>query len=175
MYRQGLFPLLLLLSTLYPVKPDCRPAEEGQQTTLTCTVNTAALACSSSSTTTLEWRVNKPASVIECFSNVCGGGYSLRYGFSATINNSGSTLTITNVSRTVPFNMETRWVCWPCTDSSRQITACDKLEVYAKPENPRCTVRENTAIPGDIESVTVSCSTPKVYPKAKCSFEWRSN
>ncbi|GFN84767.1 vascular cell adhesion protein 1 [Plakobranchus ocellatus] len=172
MYRQGVFPLLLLLSTLYPVKPDCRPAEEGQETTLTCTVNTAALVCPS---TLLEWRVNKLTPIIECNSNRCGGGYSSVYGFSATINNSGSTLTISNVSRTDPFNMETRWVCAPCGDSSRQITTCDKLEVYAKQENRSCTVRENTPVPGDIESVTVSCSTTKVYPEAKCSFEQRTN
>ncbi|GFO27303.1 hypothetical protein PoB_005380800 [Plakobranchus ocellatus] len=43
----------------------------------------------------------------------------------------------------------------------------------AKPENPICTVRKNTAVPGDIESVTVSCSTTKVYPVAKCSFKRR--
>ncbi|GFN93543.1 fibroblast growth factor receptor 3, partial [Plakobranchus ocellatus] len=44
-----------------------------------------------------------------------------------------------------------------------------------KPKNPSCTVRENTAVPGDIESVTVSCSTTKVYPEAKCSFERTTN
>ncbi|GFO46642.1 hypothetical protein PoB_007314700 [Plakobranchus ocellatus] len=172
MYRQGVFPLLLLLSTLYPVKPDCRPAEEGHETILTCIVNTAAPAYS---ITTLDWRVNKPTPVIGCSSNKCGGGYSSRYGFSATINSSGSTLTITNVSRTVPFNMETRWTCAPCSITSREVTACDKLEVYALPENPSCTVRENTAVPGDIESVTVFCSTTKVYPRAKCNFEKRTN
>ncbi|GFO35202.1 hypothetical protein PoB_006170700, partial [Plakobranchus ocellatus] len=172
MYRQGVFALLLLLFTLYPAKPDCRPAEEGQETTLTCTVNTATLACFH---IILDWRVNKPTEVITCTSNICGGGYSSRYGFNATINNSGSTLTITNVSRTVPFNMETRWACWPCGNNDREVTACDKLEVYAKPENARCTVRENTAVQGDIESVTVSCSTTKVYPKAKCKIEKRRN
>ncbi|GFN93544.1 hypothetical protein PoB_002005000 [Plakobranchus ocellatus] len=174
MNSQEVFRLLLLLSTLYPVKPDCRPAEEGQETTLTCTVNTAALACSGI-TTILEWRVNKPASVIECNSNRCGGGYSSVYGFSATITTSGSTLTIFNVSRTDPFNMETRWTCRPCTGSGTEVTACSRLEVYATPENASCTVRENTAVPGDIESMTVSCSTTKVYPEAKCSFEQRTN
>ncbi|GFN84766.1 cell adhesion molecule [Plakobranchus ocellatus] len=173
MYRRGVFPLLLLLSTLYPVKPDCTSAEEGQETSLTCTVNTTALFCHYS--IKLEWRVNKPAPVIVCTSNECGGGYSSFFGISATINNSGSTLTIPNVSRTDPLNMETRWACWPCGSASKEVTTCDKLEVYAKPENPSCTVRENTAVPGDIESVTVSCSTTKVYPEAKCSLEWRTN
>ncbi|GFO27298.1 kin of irre protein [Plakobranchus ocellatus] len=149
------------------------PAEEGQETTLTCTVNTAVLACSSS--TILEWSVNKLTSVIECISKACGGGYSSSYGFSATISLSSSTLTIPKVSRIDPFNMETRWTCRTCADASREVTACDKLEVYAKPENPSCTVRENTAASGDIETVTVSCSTTKVYPEAKCSFERRTN
>ncbi|GFO32209.1 hypothetical protein PoB_005871400 [Plakobranchus ocellatus] len=36
-------------------------------------------------------------------------------------------------------------------------------------------MRENTAVPGDIESVNVSCSTTKVYPRAKCSFEKKTN
>ncbi|GFO08863.1 hemicentin-1 [Plakobranchus ocellatus] len=176
MCRQGVFPLLLLLSTLYPsfVKPDCRPAEEGQETTLTCAVDTAVLACPGI-TLLLDWRVNKATPVIECNSNRCGGGYSLGYGFSATITNSGSTLTITNVSRTDPFNMETRWTCGLCGFTSREVTVCDKLGVYAKPENPSCIVRENTAVPDDIESVTVSCSTTKVYPRVKCSFERRTN
>ncbi|GFO08831.1 hypothetical protein PoB_003533600 [Plakobranchus ocellatus] len=156
------------------VKPDCIPAEEGQAIILTCTVNPAALACSGI-TTILDWRVNKPTSVIACNSNRCGGGYSSRYGFSAIISTSSSTLTIYNVSRTDPFNMETRWTCRPCTADRKAVTACNKLEVYAKPENPSCTVRENTAVPGDIESVTVSCSTTKVYPRAKCSFERRAN
>ncbi|GFN98435.1 protein amalgam [Plakobranchus ocellatus] len=158
---------------LIELKPDCRPAEEGQETTLTCIVNTAALPCSDI-TTLLDWRVNKPTPVIECNSNRCGGGYS-RYGFSATINNSGSTLTITNVSRTDPFNMETRWTCRLCGFTSGEFIVCDKLEIYSKPANSSCTVRENTAVPGDIESVTVSCSTTKVYPEAKCSFERRTN
>ncbi|GFO46665.1 neural cell adhesion molecule 1 [Plakobranchus ocellatus] len=175
MYGQGVLPVVLLLSITNSVKSNCRPAEEGQETTLTCTVNPAALACPSSSTIIILWRVNKPVPVIECNSNRCAGGYSSRYGFSAIINNSGSTLTISNVSRTDPFNMETRWACWPCTDSSREVTACDKLEIYAKPEDPICTVRENTAVPNDIESVTVSCSTTKVYPEARCKFERRTN
>ncbi|GFO46653.1 hypothetical protein PoB_007315800 [Plakobranchus ocellatus] len=171
MYRQGV--LLLLLITFYSVQPDCRPAQEGQETNLTCTVDTEALACPS--TIRLEWSVNSFERLIYCIYNRCGGGYSSHYGLSATINNSGSTLTITNVSRTVPFNMETRWSCRPCGSASREVTACDKLEVYAKPENPSCIVRENTAVPDDIESVTVSCSTTKVYPEAMCSFKRRTN
>ncbi|KAK3770500.1 hypothetical protein RRG08_061711, partial [Elysia crispata] len=35
------------------------------------------------------------------------------------------------------------------------------------PESPSCTVREDIES-GDIKSVTVSCSTSKVYPRARC-------
>ncbi|KAK3741882.1 hypothetical protein RRG08_065455 [Elysia crispata] len=77
----------------------------------------------------------------------------------------GSTLTINSVSRTDPLDMEVKWTCEPCTGDS--ITVCDKLEVYAPPESPSCTLRENTES-GDIKSVTVSCSTSKVYPRARC-------
>ncbi|GFO27299.1 hypothetical protein PoB_005380400 [Plakobranchus ocellatus] len=124
---------LFLLQITYRslVKPDCRPAEEGQAATLTCRVSPAALACASS-VSILVWRVNIPTSVITCSVNGCGGGYSSRYGFSATISPSGSTLTISDVSRTVPFNMETRWTCWPCADASSEVTVCDKLEVYGE-------------------------------------------
>ncbi|RUS72750.1 hypothetical protein EGW08_019485 [Elysia chlorotica] len=63
--------------------------------------------------------------------------------------------------------METRWTIRPCGGSP--ITVCDRLEVYALPENPSCTVREEPDS-GDTRSVTVSCSTSKVYPRAECRF-----
>ncbi|GFS19311.1 vascular cell adhesion molecule [Elysia marginata] len=44
----------------------------------------------------------------------------------------------------------------------------------AQPQNPSCTVNENTGS-GDITSVTVTCFTSKVYPKAKCSFSREIN
>ncbi|KAK3758268.1 hypothetical protein RRG08_055199 [Elysia crispata] len=78
-----------------------------------------------------------------------------------------SILTINSVSRTDPFNMEVKWTCDTCVGS--KITVCEKLEVYAPPESPSCTMREDTES-GDIKSVTVSCSTSKVYPKARCRF-----
>ncbi|GFO46643.1 THAP domain-containing protein 9 [Plakobranchus ocellatus] len=172
--RNGILHMApLRISFLIRVQPDCMPAEEGQETTLNCTVNTAALACPSS--TLLEWRANQTTVVIECNSNGCSGGYSLRYGFSATINNNGSTLTIPRVTRTDPINMETGWTCRPCGDSSREVTACDKLEVYDTPSDPRCRVIEIAHSPGDVEFVRVSCFTTRVYPKAKCTFKWGTN
>ncbi|KAK3715771.1 hypothetical protein RRG08_003977 [Elysia crispata] len=78
-----------------------------------------------------------------------------------------STLTINSVSRTDPFNMEVKWTCDSCYVNSQ--TVCSKLEVYALAENPTCTVSENTES-GDIKSVSVSCSTSKIYPRAKCRF-----
>ena len=44
----------------------------------------------------------------------------------------------------------------------------------ALPENPECTVSEDI-VSGDISSVTVSCSTTKVYPQAICSFYRKNN
>ena len=46
---------------------------------------------------------------------------------------------------------------------------CQVFSFPAPPESPSCTVREDTES-GDIKSVTVSCSTSKVYPKARCRF-----
>ncbi|GFO08714.1 hypothetical protein PoB_003521900 [Plakobranchus ocellatus] len=151
-------------------RPACSPAEEGEQTTLSCTVNTAKT-CNTDIKS--EWFVDSYTSgrILGCTNAGCGSFF--RDIFSST--DSGSTLTISKVSRTVPtqFSMETRWTCKYC--SGPNVTACSMLEIYAKPENPSCTVRENTAVPNDIESVTVSCSTTKVYPRAKCSFERKTN
>ncbi|KAK3803340.1 hypothetical protein RRG08_015994, partial [Elysia crispata] len=63
--------------------------------------------------------------------------------------------------------MEVKWTCQPCNGDL--ITVCDKLEVYAPSEHPSCTVSEDTES-GDIKSVNVSCSTSKVYPRARCRF-----
>ena len=41
-----------------------------------------------------------------------------------------------------------------------------------KPEKPICLASEDV-LPGTGKSVTVSCSTTKVNPKARCTFEWR--
>ncbi|KAK3728896.1 hypothetical protein RRG08_017609, partial [Elysia crispata] len=65
--------------------------------------------------------------------------------------------------------METRWECRRCSGTGASVTACDKLQIYALPENPSCTVSEDTES-GNIKSVNVSCSTSKVYPEARCRF-----
>ncbi|RUS68550.1 hypothetical protein EGW08_023688, partial [Elysia chlorotica] len=96
-----------------------------------------------------------------CTTQACGARYSV-----ISVDQS-STLTISSVSRTDPFNMETSWAIRPCAGAP--ITVCDRLEVYALPENPSCTVREEPDS-GDTRSVTVSCSTSKVYPRAECRF-----
>ncbi|GFO36324.1 hypothetical protein PoB_006282900 [Plakobranchus ocellatus] len=170
MVRFRLFPLLLLFSSFCSARPACSPAEEGEQITLSCTVNTAKT-CNTDMK--MEWFVDNYTNrrILGCSNAGCGGFF--RDIFSST--DFGSTLTISKVSRTVPtqFSMETRWTCRFC--NGPEVTACNMLDIYAKPENPSCTVRENTAVPGDIESVTVSCSTTKVYPGAKCSFERRAN
>ncbi|GFR71094.1 hypothetical protein ElyMa_000344100 [Elysia marginata] len=108
--------------------------------------------------------------VVKCYPYSCGGRY--RFDFPTNISSTRSTLTISSVSRVTPFNMETKWTCNPCSRSFR--TVCDKLQVYAKSQNPSCTVNENTGS-GGMPSVTVTCSTSKVYPEAKCSFYRTTN
>ncbi|GFS17532.1 transposon Ty3-I Gag-Pol polyprotein [Elysia marginata] len=70
-----------------------------------------------------------------------------------------------------------------CNDYRRlnKITTFDPQRItppadifQAQPQNPSCTVNENTGS-GDITSVTVTCFTSKVYTKAKCSFSRKIN
>ncbi|GFO45814.1 hypothetical protein PoB_007231900 [Plakobranchus ocellatus] len=172
LYSRRLLQLLLLLlrSSICPVKAACRAVEEGQKTTLTCSLGKKT--CSTNKL--LDWILASfKTKVIACTTNECVI-FHLVYGIYTIINNNGSTLTIPRVTRTGPLNMETRWTCRPCTDSRREVTACDKLVVHAKPENPTCAARENMDQAGHFESFTVSCSTTKVYPKAECNFKRRT-
>ncbi|GFR94443.1 vascular cell adhesion protein 1, partial [Elysia marginata] len=152
-------------ASLLSAKPTCGLVEEGHSTALTCETT----GCSAS---TLTWRTleSRSSVVVTCRSNGCGGLFDSY--FPTTMSSTRSTLTISSVSRVTPFNMETKWSCSPCSRGYR--TVCDKLQVYAKPQNPSCTLSENTGS-GDITSVTVTCSTSKVYPQAKCSFFKETN
>ncbi|RUS74361.1 hypothetical protein EGW08_017884, partial [Elysia chlorotica] len=148
--------LVLFFCWSTPVEPVCSPVEEGQQTNLSKVVNTNS--CSSQGL--VSWRAGG-SEVAQCVTLGCAARYSV---LSVDLS---STLTISSVSRTDPFNMETRWAISPC--GGDPITVCDRLQVYALPENPSCTVREEPDS-GDTRSVTVSCSTSKVYPRAECRF-----
>ncbi|GFR61403.1 hypothetical protein ElyMa_001846200 [Elysia marginata] len=156
------------MGILIRVEPSCGPIEEGQSTTLTCDVNPAG--CSEAIVATWKAEETGSSDLVVCNSNSCGGRY-VSY-FPTTISSTRSTLTISSVSRVTPFNMETKWTCSPCSRGHR--TVCDKFQVFAKPQNPSCTLSENTGS-GDITSVTVTCSTSKVYPEAKCSFYKEKN
>ncbi|KAK3737787.1 hypothetical protein RRG08_061709 [Elysia crispata] len=161
-FHMSLIVLLLLISCFTPAEPVCSPVREGQPTTLSCNVNPAS--CSSDNF--LIWRADNVRAAQCLRSLLCG--VKKDFSATATLSSAGSsTLTINSVSRTDPFNMEVKWTCLSC--GVDPITACEKLEVYAPPESPSCTVREDTES-GDIKSVTVSCSTSKVYPKARCRF-----
>ncbi|GFO46649.1 hypothetical protein PoB_007315400 [Plakobranchus ocellatus] len=142
-----------VIISLNAVKTACRPAEEGQKTTLTCPVRRPK---SCSSKTILDWRVADSRIVKECNSDCIR-------------------LIIPSVSRSKPFNMETKWACRPCANESQKVTACEKLEVYAKARGLQCAVRENTAGSDAFKSLTISCLTTKIYPKARCSFRRREN
>ncbi|GFS13286.1 hypothetical protein ElyMa_001393000, partial [Elysia marginata] len=144
-------------------EPSCGPIEEGQSTALTCNVNTAG--CLRPIVPIWQAAETGDTVLVRCAPTGCDGIYSSD--FPTTINSTRSTLTIPSVSRVTPFNMETKWTCSPCSGGYR--TVCDKLQAYAKPENPSCALSESTRN-GTITSVTVTCSTSKVYPEAKCSF-----
>ena len=75
--------------------------------------------------------------VVACTSSLCGSLYTSRDEFKTSIsaindNNNfiTSTMTITNVSRLSPFNMETQWTCAICADW--EVLECNKLQIYGR-------------------------------------------
>ena len=114
------------LSWIFCIKPaqtGCGPFEEDASTTLTC-----GSSCASGES--LSWRADidtVSATVAQCQGNACGvfPAYSNYFSISPT----GSTLTINSVSRSVPFNTETRWTC-QC--GGAQNTVCGRLQVYGQ-------------------------------------------
>ena len=112
-----------ILFCIKPAQPGCGPVEEDETTTLTCRIS-----CASGGS--LSWRADidtVSATVAECLDNACGvlPAYSNNFSISPT----GSTLTINSVSRSDPFNMETRWTC-RCGGAQITDTVCGKLQVY---------------------------------------------
>ncbi|RUS89867.1 hypothetical protein EGW08_002397 [Elysia chlorotica] len=155
--------------TVVSTKITCDPAQEGQSTTLTC----SARADNCPDLFKMKWHAGS-REVAACTSSLCGSPYTSSNEFDSNITDAGynssfitSSLTIANVSRTSPFNMETLWTCAVCGDW--EVLECETLQVYALPESPECTVIEDTAN-GEITSVTLSCSTERIYPQARCSF-----
>ena len=63
------------------------------------------------------------------------------------------------------YTFEKNWY----RESKKKFSLYQVFASPAPPESPSCTVREDTES-GDIKSVTVSCSTSKVYPRARCRF-----
>ncbi|GFS13292.1 hypothetical protein ElyMa_001393200 [Elysia marginata] len=106
------------------VEPACGPVEEGQSTNLTCDVNTAG--CLGPIVSVWQTEGNGYATLVSCNSYRCDGIYSSD--FPTTISSTRSTLTISNVSRVTPFNMETKWACNPCNRGYR--TVCDELQIF---------------------------------------------
>ncbi|GFR72735.1 hypothetical protein ElyMa_002120500 [Elysia marginata] len=157
------YPVSKPLALRLPTTPtNCRPGEEGQASNITCTTNTDR--CPDLSNNNLTWYSNLTR-LVTCVQGVCSN--SPHQGVSASHQLSVSTLTITNVSRNLPVAMETEWLCvGPCLNRS---VACDKFQVYARPENCACRTSGIT-LKGEETAITVSCSTSKVYPPAQCKF-----
>ena len=112
-----------------PVEPACSPVREGESTTVSCNVFTAE--CYRG--ILLTWTVGS-REVAQCRRSL--GCFGLDSSIFVTLNSAGrSTLTISSVSRTDPFNMEVKWTCRSCFGDLR--TVCNKLEVYG--ESKHCT------------------------------------
>ena len=103
----------------------CYPAEEGKTAMLSCVISTASCP---NGVVTLTWQAEAASEhVIECSLGICTSFYGSS--FSATYTSTLSTLTIRNVSRVDPFNMETRWYCEACGETPQN--ACgDKLQIF---------------------------------------------
>ena len=108
----------------------CDPVQEGHSANLTCT----ARAENCMNVFKMTWQADD-RKVGACTSSLCGSLYTSRDKFKTSISaindNSNfitSTMTITNVSRISPFNMETQWACAICAD--REVLECNKLQVY---------------------------------------------
>lgn len=146
---------------------DCIPAEEGQTTNITCAVDKTS--CPELINQSFQWFSN--LSIVATYGPDVSSNSS-QDGISVTNDNSISTLTIGNVSRSAPMNMETKWKCvGVCFDSS---VACAKLQIYAKPKDPVCTINQIEKM-GENLTFTVTCLTRKVYPEAKCKFAWQKS
>ena len=108
-----------------PAQPGCGPFKEDVSTTLTCRSS-----CASGESPSWEAQTGSSAvSVAACQGVTCleFPAYSSYFSISPT----GSTLTINSVSRSDPFNMETRWTC-QCGGAQNTDTVCEKLQVYGQ-------------------------------------------
>ncbi|RUS84911.1 hypothetical protein EGW08_007321, partial [Elysia chlorotica] len=107
-------------------------------------------------------------SVMICNNERCASNYVLP--ISAISTNTSTTLTIDTVSRSQPFDMETRWYCSTCGNDN--ITACDLLEIYYLPRVNDMTDSfsfETTEF-GEITSVVYNLTISKVYPRPTVSI-----
>ncbi|GFR80299.1 hypothetical protein ElyMa_002310600 [Elysia marginata] len=135
-----LFMAIVFFTYYKAATPTCGPVEEGLPTTLTCEVDTSN--CSGDHSVDLDlvrWEANSSQTgnesiqVALCDSSTCSSYFDSGE-FSGTITPTNSSLTISSVNRTHPFDMETAWACVGLCNMHRVI-ACDRLEVYC------CTVR----------------------------------
>ena len=118
---------LIKLDNLFfikPAQPICGPFKEDASTTLAC-----GSICSSGESPS--WTAGTPSGthVAACQGNTCL--VLPAYSSYLTISPTGSTLTINSVSRSDPFNMETRWTC-RCGGSQNTDTVCQGLQVYGQ-------------------------------------------
>ena len=116
-----------ILFCIKPAQQGCGPLEEDASTTLTC-------GSSCASNETLTWYADihtTTVTVATCQGDVCEVTPAYSNNFSISPNS--STLTINSVSRSDPFNMETRWTC-QCDEgpNTNVYTVCQELQIYGQ-------------------------------------------
>ena len=124
MWPQDFF--FLISYHIKPAQTGCGPLKEGVSTTLTCEISCA-------SDDSLSWKAGidtQISTVAGCEGDDCEVLPDFSGYFSISISPTGSTLTFNSVSRSDPFNMETRW--WTCQCGGSQNTVCGKLQVYGQ-------------------------------------------
>ena len=109
------------------IPPGCHPTEEGQSTKITCDVD--ATKCGN--LFVVKWKLDKTDFSL-CTKTSCSSFISKeRMDTTITINQTSSTLTVRDVSRTsADYNTKTKWTCSPC--GGQGITVCNGLEIYGE-------------------------------------------
>ncbi|KAK3780684.1 hypothetical protein RRG08_015474 [Elysia crispata] len=141
--------------------------EEGTPATITC----AADLSSCPHTFLMKWTEDS-RELASCTYETCGGSFKKLYGIDVKMVETGSILTLQNMTRVSPL-LHSQWGCEFCGGSQLGISG---FVIYVKPVNPKCSLIEDLdPESGKVKAVTVTCSTKRIFPAAKCSFERRTD
>ena len=118
---------LYYLCYLPLISPGCDPAEEGKPTNITCDLDTTKCR----NLFVVKWNLGG-RDLSTCTKSTCDSFTgNNKIDATTTINQSSSTLTVKDVSRTSSnYNSQTKWICSPC--GGQGITVCNGLEIYGE-------------------------------------------